>query len=525
MSRLVSSFLTVLIILPSIASGAKILAVVPYPSYSHQIAFRGFMMELARRGHELLVFTSFPANNRSMQNYTEVDLHALTDMYKKQLQYFSSGEHGVWQFVTRVAEFSETISDVTLSHPVMQRLIAPDSTEKFDLILIQCLFHDALYALSTRLNAPMVGIISSNIFSSQSHIFGQPLETATVPDVFLEYTDDMNIWNRMVNTYYYFRQLYLERFIVIPIQERVVRKHFGDTVPGIAELQNNLSMLLVGAHPFFCYPRAHVPAVIYFGGCRFGHTNGNLTQDLKEILDKSTSGFIYFSLGSNLKSTDIPKELQNVLLSTFAELPYTVIWKFEADDIPGKPDNVVIRKWLPQEEILGHPNIRLFIYHGGLQSTEESIEYAVPTIGFPILVDQYQNVRRLEGVGATRILSFPGLTKATFKSTILEMIRNPSYKENISKFRELLHDVPYHPLEQGIRWLEHVIRHKGAAHLRTKSRDLPLYKVMLLDILAVVLASLALLFYILVFITRHAYKTVMRYINANMKVTFSKKEE
>ncbi|XP_076664397.1 UDP-glycosyltransferase UGT5-like [Andrena cerasifolii] len=525
MSLLVNSFVTVLIILPSIASGAKILAVVPFPSYSHQIVFRGFMMELARRGHELLVFTSFPHNNRSMENYTEVDLHAITDAYREQFQYFSSTEHGVWQFVTRIIEFSETISDITLSHPVMQRLIAPNSTAMFDLILIQCLWHDALYALSNRFNAPMVGIISSNILSYQSYMFGIPLETATVPDVMLEYTDDMNIWNRMVNTYYFFGQLYMYRFIVNPIQERVVRKHFGDTVPGIEELQKNFSMLLVGTHQFLCYPRAHVPAVIYIGGCHFGRTNGSLKLDLKEILDKSTSGFIYFSLGSNMKSADIPKELRNVLLSTFAELPYTVVWKFETDDLPGKPDNVVIRKWLPQEEVLGHPNIRLFIYHGGLQSTEESIEYAVPTIGFPMLFDQYQNVRRLEGVGATRVLSFTGLTKATFKSTILEMIRNPSYKENIRKFRELLHDMPYHPLDQGIRWLEHVIRHKGAPHLRAKSRDLPLYKVMLLDILAVVLAFLVLLFYILFFITRHAYKTVMRYKNANMKVTPLKKEE
>lgn len=137
-----------------------------------QIVFRGFMMELARRGHELLVFTPFPANNRSLENYTEVDLHSLSDMYKKQVQYFSIGVDEKWQFGARLVEFSETISDITLSHPVMQRLIAPNSTEKFDLILIQCLFHDALYALSTRLNAPMVGITSSNILSPLSNMFG-----------------------------------------------------------------------------------------------------------------------------------------------------------------------------------------------------------------------------------------------------------------------------------------------------------------------------------------------------------------
>jgi len=89
-------------------------------------------------------------------------------------------------------------------------------------------------------------------------------------------------------------------------------------------------------------------------------------QDLKKILNDAKQGYIYFSLGSNIKSNLLPIERRNMLLRTFAELPYTVLWKFESDNLVDKPDNVIIRKWVPQKEVLGYYfvffNIFIFLY-------------------------------------------------------------------------------------------------------------------------------------------------------------------
>jgi len=74
------------------------------------------------------------------------------------------------------------------------------------------------------------------------------------------------------------------------------------------------------------------------------------------------------------------------------------------------------------------------------------------------------------------------------------------------KLRNLLRDLPRKPIDNAIWWVEHVIRHKGALHLRTKSRDMPWYQVQLLDIIAIILAIIILAIYIIVIIKRHVFK-------------------
>lgn len=49
----------------------------------------------------------------------------------------------------------------------------------------------------------------------------------------------------------------------------------------------------------------------------------------------------------------LPDDKKNAFLNVFRRLKLTVLWKWEDDQLDNKPDNVIIRKWLPQNEILG----------------------------------------------------------------------------------------------------------------------------------------------------------------------------
>lgn len=79
-----------------------------------------------------------------------------------------------------------------------------------------------------------------------------------------------------------------------------------------------------------------------------------LFQDLQKILDESKHGVVYVNFGSNVRSSELPVEKKNVFLNVFRKLKQTVIWKWEDDQLDNKPNNLIIRKWLPQIEILGN---------------------------------------------------------------------------------------------------------------------------------------------------------------------------
>lgn len=75
-------------------------------------------------------------------------------------------------------------------------------------------------------------------------------------------------------------------------------------------------------------------------------------QDIQEFLDNASEGVIYFSLGSNINSHQLPVSLKRVFVNTFRELPYKVLWKFYDSNVTSFPDNVKTAKWLPQQDIL-----------------------------------------------------------------------------------------------------------------------------------------------------------------------------
>lgn len=74
------------------------------------------------------------------------------------------------------------------------------------------------------------------------------------------------------------------------------------------------------------------------------------------FLDNAKPGVIYFSLGTNVLSKDLPQNLVNIFLEVFEELPYHIIWKFESGSITSN-SKILVKKWLPQQEILSENTI------------------------------------------------------------------------------------------------------------------------------------------------------------------------
>ena len=61
--------------------------------------------------------------------------------------------------------------------------------------------------------------------------------------------------------------------------------------------------------------------------------------------------------------------------------------------------NIKISEWLPQNDLLGHKDVRAFVSHVGHNSLYESAYHGVPLIAFPLFGDQAYNAKRVEYFG------------------------------------------------------------------------------------------------------------------------------
>lgn len=76
-------------------------------------------------------------------------------------------------------------------------------------------------------------------------------------------------------------------------------------------------------------------------------------QNIEKFINESKHGVVYFCMGSLLRGETFPPEKREAFLYAFSKIPQRVLWKWEGDVLPGKSDNIMISKWMPQRDILG----------------------------------------------------------------------------------------------------------------------------------------------------------------------------
>ena len=75
----------------------------------------------------------------------------------------------------------------------------------------------------------------------------------------------------------------------------------------------------------------------------------------------------------------------------------------------------------------------------------------------------------MEGIVAGKIIDVFTMNEDIFFQSIQEVLNEPSYRMNMQRLAMLHRDQQMKPLDNAIFWIEFVMRHKGAAHLRTES--------------------------------------------------------
>ncbi|XP_068877772.1 UDP-glucuronosyltransferase 1A1-like isoform X7 [Aphelocoma coerulescens] len=263
------------------------------------------------------------------------------------------------------------------------------------------------------------------------------------------------------------------------------------TVP---ELFGHAAVWLMKYDFVFEYPRPLMPNMILVGG--IGCTRENkLSQEFEAMVNASGEhGVVVFSLGSMV--SEIPMKKAMEIAEALGTVPQTVLWRYTGKAPPNLPKNVKLVKWLPQNDLLAHPKTRAFITHGGSHGVYEGICNAVPMVLMPLFGDQMDNAKRVESRGAGLTLNILEMTSSDISTALKAVINDKKYKENIQRLSDLHLDRPIHPLDLAVHWVEFVMRHKGAPHLRPAAHDLNWVQYHSLDVIAFLAAVVLLALFI-----------------------------
>ncbi|CAL8104481.1 unnamed protein product [Orchesella dallaii] len=455
------------------------------------------MKALGERGHEIVNLSPIESKNMS-PTVKQIQLITVDDLMGKIPDPFEQRKLGTFRAMINSSsvEHIHTGCIKLYENPQLYEIL---KTEKFDLIIVDVLLNYCVLGMIPHFKAPSILVSTFAAPSSLSAIFGNRLQPSFVPCVFLKYTDQMSFLERLGNTVLDSFFAIMWDKMIIQKSEEIYKKYLpnGYQLPGVDKIQANSSMLFMNSHFALNYPRSLLPDVIEVGGM---HTRPakKLPKDLDDFLSSSgKDGFIFFSLGSIVKAKDMPEETRKIFLNVFSRLKQRVIWKWETESMPDLPPNVKLNKWLPQQDVLGHPNIRLFMTHGGLLSTQESVYHGVPVLGIPIFGDQDLNVMQAESRGYAKMVEIVDLSEEKLESAILELINNPSYVQKAQALSKLVKDLPQTPLDKAVYWTEYVLRHKGAPHLRSAARDLNFFQYYVMDVAAVLLTALVIIIYLI----------------------------
>uniref|UniRef100_F1MFF6 UDP-glucuronosyltransferase n=2 Tax=Bos taurus TaxID=9913 RepID=F1MFF6_BOVIN len=470
--------------------------------YSHWMNMKTILDELVTRGHEVTVLIpsvttfidpkkpsslkleTFPPSLTKEESenfvklFVEAWMHAVRDSFWNHLSMVQSLFWGYSDILMKMCK--EVVSN--------KKLMTKLHEERFDVI-----FADAVgpcgELLAEILKIPFMYSLYSTPGSSVEKKSGRlPFPPSYVPAMFSELSDHMTFMERVKNMIYV---LYFD-FWFQAYNEKNWNQFYSEVLgrpTTLVETMGKAEMWLIRNYWDFSFPRPRLPNFEFVGGLHCKPAK-SLPKEMEEFVQSSgENGIVVFSLGSMV--SNMSKERANVIASALAQIPQKVLWRYDGK----KPDtlgpNTQLYKWIPQNDLLGHPKTKAFVTHGGSNGIYEAIYHGIPIVGLPLFADQPHNIVHMKAKGAAVRLDLETMSTEDLLNALKEVINNPSYKENMMRLSAIHHDRPVKPLDLAVFWIEFVMRHKGAKHLRPAVHNLTWLQYHSLDVIGFLLACVA----------------------------------
>lgn len=242
-----------------------------------------------------------------------------------------------------------------------------------------------------------------------------------------------------------FNHLMQHFFLNVPAE---IAQPINDTFHSLtSRLQEKYDVEIASPYEVFCNP---APLTIVYTtrefqpyGDAFDHTYkfvgpsifSRLTHedfDMEAIKGKRP---IYISLGTIFnQALDFYKLCLEALGNTEHTIVMSVGDRTQITALGAIPENFIVKRYVPQMDVL--QSAKLFITHGGMNSTNEGLYYGVPLIVLPQSADQPIIAEQVVSRGAGISLQMQTLTANQLHETVDHVLKVPSFERAAANLRE-----------------------------------------------------------------------------------------
>ncbi|KAK2141700.1 hypothetical protein LSH36_1055g00085 [Paralvinella palmiformis] len=360
------------------------------------------------------------------------------------------------------------------------------NTTDYDVAVVDLLSLECYWSLMDGWNIPVVTV---GIYAYEWAL-RVPALPSFVPILYSSLDDRMTFWERVKNSVLYITS----HLLLTSILSRPPY-----SIPSISRSSLYFALDDVGMD----YPRPTMPNLIFIGDA-IPDPGKPLPADIAAFVDGAEHGVVLVSFGSYLRR--LPTGLTDKFCDAFKRIPQKVIWKQDNATLSGvDPDKVLMRSWLPQNDLLSHPNVKLLVSHCGRNSILEAIYHATPIIGFPTDVDQPYNARMVASRRFGSRMDFGDFSATELATKIIETIADETVSYNIRRASFLLRNKPDTPSKRMSYWVEHLATY-GDDHLRSGAMHLNILQFYCIDVILVFIMVIGLM----LIITYYTLKSIYR---------------
>ncbi|KAK3895558.1 hypothetical protein Pcinc_000743 [Petrolisthes cinctipes] len=484
--------------LPPLQQPYNILVLMPLSVRSHRNVIQPIAEALAERGHKVVTLTKEPSTTTTTpqhhpKNLTEMVTH--TSIHEADLNIFEVQQSPVrflWQLGNNLTRLAGNVyNDSTVSELYMKR-------KEFDLIFVDALFHEAFYPFLHEVPFILVSTVTG--IHHQSAAVGNLHHPAYTPTILWDFPRPWSLPNRLFNFMAHLSMPLIWSFLLKGGTQREISRQFPE-LPSLDEIERNRSLNFINNHPGLDMPLPLLPSEVPVAGIHLRPAKPLPKDLLGWVEGAGEAGVLYVSLGSMVRGSHMHPHFRTIFVRVFRRLQQRVIWKFEKE-VPELSENVMVRRWLPQQDVLGHPNVKAFLSHGGLLSLQEAVYHATPLVAIPICCDHTRVAANIHNTGLGRWLAWDDLTEDLLLEAIHQVINNTRYTEEVQQASRRIQDQPQSARDVAVFWSEYVVRHRGAPHLRSPAADLSWIQFLLLDVLTVLTLTVTFLLLVTVWVWR-----------------------